>query len=118
MQTLFRKFELLTRSNIMNVITKRTILHYAERYPIAKTALLVWLKEFGSTNFENFQELKQVYGNVSLVANHRAIFNIKGNDFRLIVSINFRTQSTYVIWFGTHTEYDSIDATLIPHFEI
>lgn len=102
----------------MNVITKRTILYYTERYPIAKTALLVWLKEFGSTTFESFQELKQTYGKASLIANHRVIFNIKGNDFRLIVSINFRTQSAYVIWFGNHTEYDHIDAASIPHFEI
>lgn len=102
----------------MNVITKRTLVYYAEQYPAAKTALLTWLKEFGDTNFESFNALKKVYGNASIVANHRVIFNIKGNDFRLIVSINFRTQSAYVIWFGTHTDYNGIDAATVKHIDI
>ncbi|WP_324372922.1 type II toxin-antitoxin system HigB family toxin [Pedobacter sp.] len=56
-------------------------------------------KEFSSANFVNFNELKQVYGNASLIANHRIIFNIKGNDYRLIVSINFRTQAGYPLFY-------------------
>ena len=59
-----------------------------------------------------------MYGNASIVANHRVIFNIKGNDFRLIVSVNFRTQSAYVIWFGTHKEYNEVDAATVKHIEI
>jgi mRNA interferase HigB len=102
----------------MNVIAKRTIMHYIERYPASKTALLVWLKEFEQTSFENFNDLKKMYGNASVVANHRVIFNIKGNDFRLIVSVNFRTQSAYVIWFGTHKEYGEVDASTVKHIDI
>lgn len=102
----------------MNIITKRTVLHYTEQYPAAKTALVTWFKEFSSTNFENFNELKRVYGNASRIANHRIIFNIKGNDYRLIVSINFRTQAGYVIWFGSHKEYDKINAAEIKHIEV
>lgn len=102
----------------MNVIAKRTILHYAERYPAAKIALFTWLKEFERASFENFQQLKEVYKNASVVANHRVIFNIKGNDFRLIVSVNFRAQAAYVIWFGAHREYDNIDAATIKHIDI
>ncbi len=102
----------------MNVITKRTILYYSEKYPTAKTALLTWLKELSKLNAESFNTLKQTYGNCSIVANHRVIFNIKGNDFRLITSINFRTQAAYIIWFGTHKEYDKIDAATIKHIII
>ena len=43
----------------MNVITKRTLVYYAEQYPAAKTALLTWLKEFGDTNFESFKCIKK-----------------------------------------------------------
>jgi mRNA interferase HigB len=102
----------------MNVIAKRTIIYYTEQYPPAKAALLTWLKEFEKSNFDNFNYLKQVYGNASVVANHRVIFNIKGNDFRLIVSVNFRTQSAYVIWFGTHREYDEIDVATVKHIDL
>lgn len=102
----------------MNVITKRTILYYSEKYPTAKTALLTWLKEFSKKAFKSPNDLKEVYGNASIIANHRVIFNIKGNDFRLITSINFKTQAAYVIWFGTHKEYDAIDAAIVKHFII
>ena len=102
----------------MNVIAKRTIIYYTEQYPAAKTALLNWLKEFSSFNFENLNQLKEVYGNASVVANHRVIFNIKATSFRLIVSVNFRTQSAYVIWFGTHAQYNNIDAAIVKHLEL
>jgi mRNA interferase HigB len=86
-------------------------------YPKAKTALLTWYHEFSKLEFRNFNELKSVYGNASIVANNRVIFNIKANDFRLVVSVNFRQLAAYVIWFGTHKEYDKIDIAKIS-FEI
>lgn len=61
----------------------------------------------------NFNELKAVYGNASIVANNRVIFNIKGNDYRLIVSANFKQLAAYIIWFGTHKEYDKINTQTI-----
>jgi mRNA interferase HigB len=66
-------------------------------------------------SFENFNQLKSTYGNASIVSNDRVIFNIKGNDFRLIVSINFKRQAAYIIWIGTHKEYDTIDAATIKY---
>lgn len=41
------------------------------------------------------------------------IFNIKGNDFRLIVSVNFKQLAAYIIWFGAHQEYDKINAETV-----
>mgnify|MGYP006325368401 CR=1 FL=1 len=93
----------------VKILVKKTILYYAEKYPMAKTPLLVWHTEFSKREFSNFNQLKSVYGNASIVANNRIVFNIKGNDFRLIVSVNFTQAACYVIWFGTHKEYDAID---------
>lgn len=97
----------------MNIIAKGSILYYIKKYPKAKTALLTWYYEFSKVEFRNFNELKLVYGNVSIVANNRVIFNIKGNDFRLVASVNFRQLAAYVIWFGTHKEYDKIDTSTV-----
>ena len=99
----------------MNVIARGTILIYIDKYPKAKIALLNWYQEFINASYENFNQLKSVYGNASIVSNERVIFNIKGNDFRLIVSINFKRQAAYIIWYGTHTEYDKIDAATIKY---
>jgi mRNA interferase HigB len=97
----------------VNVIVKRAVIFYCDKYPAAKVALLGWYKEFCDANYKNFNELKQVYGNASLVANSRVIFNIKGNDYRLIVSVNFKQSAAYIIWFGTHSQYDKIDAEAV-----
>lgn len=101
----------------MNIINRKTIIHYTEKYPLAKNQLLTWYNEFSKKDFENFNELKAVYGNASIVNNQRVVFNIKGNDFRLIVSINFRQKACYTIWFGTHSEYDKIDVETVT-FEL
>jgi mRNA interferase HigB len=97
----------------MRILIKKTILVYSKKYPLASTPLLIWYNEFSKCEFNNFNELKSTYGNASVVNNNRVVFNIKGNDFRLIVSINFLQKSCYIVWFGTHKEYDKVDAALI-----
>lgn len=97
----------------MNVIVKRAVLYYVDRYPRAKTPLLTWYNEFSRQEFHSFNELKTMYGTASIVANNRVVFNIKGNDYRLIVSINFRQLAAYIIWFGTHKDYDEINAEIV-----
>ena len=97
----------------MNVIVKRAVIFYADKYPQAKTPLLAWYSEFSKQDFHTFNELKGVYGNASITANSRVIFNIKGNDYRLIVSVNFVHLAAYIIWFGPHKDYDRINAASI-----
>jgi mRNA interferase HigB len=80
---------------------------------MAETPLMIWYTDFSERQFSNFNELKKVYGNASIVNNNRVVFNIKGNDFRLVISIIFLQAASYVIWFGTHKEYDKIDVTTI-----
>ncbi|MCZ2473849.1 type II toxin-antitoxin system HigB family toxin [Aquirufa ecclesiirivi] len=58
-------------------------------------------------------ELKQIYGNASVVNNERVVFHIKGSDFRLVVSINFTQKACYVIWFGLHKDYDKINVETV-----
>lgn len=97
----------------MNIIVKRAILYYIDKYPKAKTPLLTWYNEFLKYEFPNFNELKAVYGNASIVSNNRVVFNIKGNDYRLMASVNFKQTAAYIIWFGTHKEYDNINAETV-----
>jgi|SRR5690606_31294176 len=97
----------------MNIIVRRAILYYADKYPAAKNTLLVWYSEFLKQDFDSYNELKMVYGHASIVGNGRVIFNIKGNEYRLIVSVNFRQRAAYVIWFGAHMEYDRINAETV-----
>jgi mRNA interferase HigB len=97
----------------MKILVKRTIHYYINKYPAAEKGLLLWVNEFSKFTFTNFNEVKDIYSNASIINNNRVIFNIKGNAFRLIVSINFIQQACYVIWFGTHSEYDKVNAGTI-----
>ncbi|CAN5349119.1 type II toxin-antitoxin system HigB family toxin [soil metagenome] len=97
----------------MRILVKKTILNYIKKYPGAQTQLLIWFTEFSKKKFGTFNELKEIYGSASIVNKDRVVFNIKGNDFRLIVSINFAQQACYIIWFGTHKEYDKIDVATV-----
>ena len=86
---------------------------YANMYRASAIALSIWFDEFSKQDFNNFNELKEIYRNASVVKNSRVVFNIKGNDFRLVVSLNFIQKTCYVIWFGTHEEYDKINVETI-----
>jgi len=99
----------------VNIINRRTIIYYTEKYPNAKNQLLVWYNEILRQKFDNFNELKAMYGNASIVNNQRVVFNIKGNNYRLVVSMNFKRNACYTIWFGTHKEYDKIDVATVKY---
>jgi len=82
---------------------------------MASTALFEWYHEMIITEFKNFNELKNVYGNASVVSDDRVVFNIMGNKYRLIVRIVFDFKAIQIKWFGTHAEYDKIDASNIQY---
>lgn len=66
-------------------------------------------------HFNNHAELKRDFPSSDYVGSNRYIFNIKGNQYRLIVSINFKASIGYVKWFGTHAEYDKIKAAEVSY---
>jgi mRNA interferase HigB len=60
--------------------------------------------------------LKNQYRNVSIIENNRAVFNIKGNRYRLVVAIDYKRQLVFIKFISTHTEYDKIDASTIEKY--
>jgi mRNA interferase HigB len=98
---------------VFNIIARKTLLDYCEKYPDAANALRQWYYELINAGFKNFNELKEVYGNASLVGDDRVVFNIMGNKYCLVVRIVFEFKAIQVKWFGTHSEYDKIKVTSI-----
>lgn len=99
---------------MFNIITRRTLLVYCKHYPEAATALQQWYYELLKSDFKNFNQLKTKYASASLVGDDRIVFNIMGNKYRLVVRIVFDFKAIQIKWFGTHTEYDKIDVSIIP----
>lgn len=94
---------------MFNIIARKALLDYCKKYPLAAVALQEWYHEMIQCDFKNFNELKMVYGNASLVADDRVVFNIMGNKYRLVVRIVFQFRAIQIKWFGTHAEYDEVD---------
>ena len=96
---------------MFNIITRKTLLDYCRRYPPAAIALFEWYHELVQFDFRNFNELKNKYGHASLVGDDRVVFNIMGNQYRLVVRIVFEYRAIQIKWFGTHAEYEKIDVS-------
>ena len=100
---------------MFNIITRRTLFEYLEKYPDAANALKKWYHDLHRHSFLDFNELKEVYGNASLISDNRVIFNIMGNKYRLIVRMVFEYKIVQIKWFGTHAEYNKIDPKNIQY---
>jgi mRNA interferase HigB len=100
---------------VFNIIARKTLLEYCKKYPEAAVALQEWYYDLLKSEFKNFNELKKVYGNASLVGDDRVIFNIMGNKYRLVVRIVFEYKAIQVKWFGTHSEYDKTGVIVVKY---
>lgn len=99
----------------MRVIAVKTLKEYWIKFPQAKQALLSWYEEVETASWGSPNELKSQYGNASIITEKRVVFNIHGNSFRLVVDIEYRLKIVFVVWFGTHKQYDSVDAKKISY---
>ncbi|TDP03736.1 mRNA-degrading endonuclease HigB of HigAB toxin-antitoxin module [Flavobacterium sp. 245] len=93
---------------IMRIIAKRTLQNFWERFPNSKQQLLAWYQVFDKNNFANSNVIKSSFGTADFVGNNKVVFNICGNHYRLIVKINYDTQIVYILFIGTHSEYDNL----------
>lgn len=92
----------------MRIFTEQTLKAYSEKHPESKTALEEWSSIVKKSNWTCFADIKSTFNSVDSVGNQHYVFNIKGNDFRLIVVIKFTIHFVYVRFIGTHSEYDKI----------
>jgi len=94
----------------MNVISKKTLVLFYENHPQAKTPLEVWHSDVRKAQWESPDQIKREYSSASFLRDNRIVFNIKGNDYRLIVHIDYKRKIVRVKFIGTHSEYDKINA--------
>ena len=97
----------------MRIFTEKPLKDYADFHPEAKTAIQEWVKKVKQSRWQCFNDIKQTFNSVDYVGNQHYVFNIKGNDFRLVVVIQFKPQFVYIRFIGTHREYDRIDCSTI-----
>lgn len=98
---------------VMRIFTEQAIKEYSERVPESKVALQDWVSKVKRANWSCFADMKKTFNSVDNVGNQHYVFNIKGNNFRLVVVVKFVIGFVYVRFIGSHAEYDKIDCKTI-----
>lgn len=98
---------------MMRIFTEKPLKQYADIHPEAKSAIQDWVKKVKESNWNTLADIKQTFNSVDYVGNQRYVFNIKGNDYRLVVVIQFKPKFVHIRFIGTHAEYDKIDCSTI-----
>lgn len=97
----------------MRVVAVSALRAFRERHPDAEQPLKAWYDEAKHAIWLTPQDIRNHYASASFVGKNRVVFNIKGNDYRLIVAVAYRFQAVYIKFLGTHAEYDRIDAATV-----
>ena len=97
----------------VRIVAVSALRNFWERHPDSEQPLKAWHDEARHAAWATPQDIRNHYANASFVGNNRVVFNIKGNDYRLIVAVAYRFQAIYIKFIGTHADYDRIDATTV-----
>lgn len=93
----------------MRIFTEQALKQYAGEHPEVRVALQDWKQRVSKSDWNCFADVKRTFRSVDCVGNQRYVFNIKGNDFRIVAIIKFTIKFVYIRFVGTHKEYETID---------
>ena len=97
----------------MRIIALGTLRDFWQKHADAEVPLRSWYAAASRADWRIPAEVKVAYRNASFVANNRIVFNIKGNEYRLIAAVHYNRGMMFIRFIGTHRDYDKIDATEI-----
>ena len=97
----------------MRIIARRTLREYWEQHPLAAQPLKAWFREAAASDWASPEDVKRRYSHASILKGNRAVFNIGGNKYRLVVHINYGFKIIYIRFVGSHEAYDKVDAETV-----
>lgn len=97
----------------MNIVSHKKLKDFYSLYKDAATPVEQWYYTVKRARWTCFADVKRDFNNVDYIGNQHYVFNIKGNDYRLVVVIQFTHGYVYIRFIGTHSEYDKIDCKTI-----
>lgn len=97
----------------MRIISRKTLKEFWDQHPDARQPLQAWYDDARHAEWRSPADIKTIYRNASFLANNRVVFNIKGNDYRLVVAVQYAYGILYIRFVGTHGAYDRIDAATV-----
>ncbi len=99
----------------MNIIARGTLWYYMKRYSLAAKQLELWHNDVRKLKWKKSTDVLVDYPKARTIKNNRVIFPILGNAYCLIVGVDYRFERVFIIFFGTHAEYDEINAETIDY---
>ncbi len=103
----------MARVRIIAVGTLKTFLRRNPVHVDARDPLMAWARQVKAADWASPAEVKRDVGSASILKDGRAVFNIAGNKYRIVVWINYAYRVVYIRFVGTHGQYDRIDAQTI-----
>ena len=103
----------------MIVVGTQTVEDYFRRHAshkgikAARSQYDAWLAIVDHAEWRNPEDVKRSHPKASILKGGRVVFNIKGNDFRLVAAVQYRAGALAIRFFGSHSEYDKIDAETV-----
>lgn len=97
----------------MRIIAISQLKAFWEQYPDAEQSFLAWIDEARKANWSSPAEIKEQFRSASILKSRRVVFNIKGNDYRLVIAVAYRFGAIYIKFVGTHRQYAAIDANTV-----
>jgi mRNA interferase HigB len=97
----------------MRIVALKTLREFWARHPDAEQPLRAWHDEVNRAQWRAPADIKQQFRSASILKGRRVVFNIKGNEYRLVAALAYNTGVVFVKFIGTHAEYDRIDAETV-----
>ncbi|SFE48811.1 type II toxin-antitoxin system HigB family toxin [Spirosoma endophyticum] len=99
----------------MRLIAKKTIVNYYKVHSAAKGSLEAFSKEAEVADWEKPSDVIAAYPSADVITGKRFVFNIKGNSFRLVADVEFKKKLVFIVWIGTHAEYNKINVKTVMY---
>ncbi|MQT87145.1 MULTISPECIES: type II toxin-antitoxin system HigB family toxin [unclassified Pseudomonas] len=97
----------------MRIIAVSQLKIFWQQHPGSEQSFLCWIDEAKKANWQTPADIKAPFRHASILKSNRVVFNIKGNDYRLVVAVACRFSAIYIKFAGTHQQYDAIDANTV-----
>ncbi|MFH1525808.1 MAG: type II toxin-antitoxin system HigB family toxin [Bacteroidota bacterium] len=99
----------------MRLISRKTLIRFWEKRPETEQSLKSWYDEIANAFWSSPNELKVQFSNASVISTKRVVFNIHGDKYRLVVDSEYKIGIVFIVWIGTHKEYDKINVKEIKY---
>ena len=97
----------------MHIYSRKMLREFWAKHPDAQQALQAWYIDVKQAKWQKPSDIKTIYQTASFLQDNRVVFNIKGNNYRIIVVVQYKYGNVYIRFVGTHSQYNRIDANTI-----